>query len=92
MDSELAKTKRGSRKEIETKVNETDDNNIRNKRERLVTCVLSGNSKQYLGKDYAEQQMNEMDCNNVNILSNRYESFSSAQITKLLGKSVINLY
>ena len=33
-----------------------------------------------------------MDCNNVNTLLNRYESVLSAQMTKLLGKSVINLY
>ena len=33
-----------------------------------------------------------MDGNNINILSNRYESVLSAQMTKLLGKSVINLY
>ena len=33
-----------------------------------------------------------MDSNNVNALSNRYESVLSAQITKSLGKSVINIY
>ena len=33
-----------------------------------------------------------MDGSNINILSNRNESVSSAQITKSLGKSVINLY
>ena len=33
-----------------------------------------------------------MDCTNVNTLLNRYESFLSAQMTKSLGKSVINLY
>ena len=33
-----------------------------------------------------------MDGNNINILSNRYESVLSAQMTKSLGKSVINLY
>ena len=33
-----------------------------------------------------------MDINHINILSNRYESVLSAQITKSLGKSVINLY
>ena len=33
-----------------------------------------------------------MDSNNVNTLSNRYESVLSAQMTKSLGKSVINLY
>ena len=33
-----------------------------------------------------------MDCNNVNTLLNKYESILSAQMTKSLGKSVINLY
>ena len=46
----------------------------------------------YLGKEYAEEQINEMDCNDVNTLLNRYESVLSAQMTKSLGKSVINLY
>ena len=46
----------------------------------------------YLGKEYTEQQINEMDCTNVNKLLNRYESVLSAQMTKSLGKSIINLY
>ena len=33
-----------------------------------------------------------MDCNSVNTLINRYESVLSAQMTKSLGKSIINLY
>ena len=37
-------------------------------------------------------QINEMDGNDINILSNRYESVLSSQMTKSLGKSVINLY
>ena len=69
-----------------------EDNDIRDKRERLVACALSGNSKMYLGKEYTEQQINEMDCNSVNTLLNRYESVLSAQMTKSLGKSVRNLY
>ena len=48
--------------------------------------------KTYLGEEYTEQQINEMDCNNVNTLLNKYESVSSAQMTNSLGKSVINLY
>ena len=67
-----------------------DINDVRDKRERLVACVLSGNSKMYLGKEYTEEQINEMDCTNVNTLLNRYESVLSAQMTKSLGKSVIN--
>ena len=69
-----------------------EDNEIKDKRERLVACVLSGNSKMYLGKEYAEEQINKMDFNNVNTLLNRYESVLSAQMTKSLGKRVINLY
>ena len=91
-DSEVAKPKRGHKKKGDTKINETEDNDIRDKRERLAACALSGNSKMYLGKEYTEQQINEMDCTNVNTLLNRYESILSAQMTKSLGKSVINLY
>ena len=33
-----------------------------------------------------------MDCNDVNTLLNRYESVLSGQMTKSLGKSIVNLY
>ena len=92
VDSEVTKPKRGRKKKADTKINEVEENDIRDKRERLVACILSGNSKMYLGKEYSEQQINEMDCTNVNTLLNRYESVLSAQITKSLGKSIINLY
>ena len=86
VDSEFPKPKRGPKKKIDTKINELEDNDVRDKRERLVAFVLSGNSKMYLGKEYTEQQINEMDCTNVNMLLNRYESILSAQMTKSLGK------
>ena len=96
VDSEFPKPKRGPNnqrlKKADTKINELEDNDLRDKRERLVVCVLSGNSKMYLGKEYTEEQINKMDCNDVNTLLNRYESVLSAQMTKSLGKSVINLY
>ena len=60
-------------------MNEEEENDIIEKRDRLKTCILSGNSKQYLGKEYTEPQINEMDGNNINILSNRYESVLNAQ-------------
>ena len=50
MDSELTKPKRGRKKKTDTKMNEVEENDVREKREKLVACVLSGNSKQYLGK------------------------------------------
>ena len=92
VNSEVTKPKRGRKKKADPKMNELEDSDVRDKRERLVACVLSGNSKMYLGKEYTEQQINEMDCTNVNTLLNRYESVLSAQMTKSLGKSVINLY
>ena len=92
VDSEFPKPKRGRRKKADTKMNELEDNNVRDKRERLVTCILSGNSKMYLGKEYTEQQINEMDYHSINTLLNRYESVLSSQMTKSLGKSIINLY
>ena len=92
VDSEFPKPKRGRKKKADPKINELEDNDIRDKRERLVACVLSGNSKMYLGKEYTEEQINKMDCNDVSTLLNGYESILSAQMTKSLGKSVINLY
>ena len=88
VDSEVTKPKRGSKEKADTKINELEDNDIRDKKERLVACVLSGNSKMYLGKEYTEQQINEMDCTSVNTLLNRYKSVLSAQMTKSLGKSL----
>ena len=79
VDSEVTKPKRGRKKKADTKINELEDNDIRDKRERLVACILSGNSKMYSGKEYTEQKINEMDCTNVSTLLNRYESVLSAQ-------------
>ena len=92
VDSELPKPKRGRKKKADSKINEMEDNDIKDKRERLVACVLSGNSKMYLGKEYTEEQINKMDCNDDNTLLNRYEPVLSAQMTRSLGKSIINLY
>ena len=92
MDFEVTKLKRGCKKKTDTKTNKEEESDIRDTRERIVACVLSGNSKTYLGKEYTEQKINEMDCYNINALSNRYESVLSAQMTKSLDKSVINLY
>ena len=79
-------------KKTDTKMNEVEKDDVKDKRERLVACVLSSNSKTYLGKEYTEQQINEMDCNSINTLINRYDSVLSAQMTKSLGKNIINLY
>ena len=92
VDSEFPKAKGGRKKKADTKINELEDNDVRDKRERPVACILFGNSKMYLGKEYTEEQINEMDYNSINTLLNRYESVLSAQMTKSLGESIINLY
>ena len=92
VNSEFPKPKQGRKKKADTKINELEDNDIKDKRERLVACVLSGNSRMYLGKEYTEEQINKMDCNDVNTLLNRYKSVLSTQMTKSLCKSLINLY
>ena len=51
INSEVTKPKRGRKKKVDTKINEVEENDVRDKRERLVACALSGNSKQYSGKN-----------------------------------------
>ena len=46
VDSEVTKPKRGRKKKTDPKINEVEESEVREKRERLVACVLSGNSKQ----------------------------------------------
>ena len=54
----VIKTKRSHRKKTDTKklltINEKDTSDIIEKRDRLVGYVLSGNSRQYLGKEYTK--------------------------------------
>ena len=92
VDSEVTKTRKGCKKKTLPAINEVEESDVKDKRERLVNCVLSGNAKQYLGKEYTEQQINKMDSNHLNILLNRYEFVLSTQMTKSSGKSIINLY
>ena len=42
VNSEFPKPKRGRKKKADIKMNELEDNDVRDKRERLVACVLSG--------------------------------------------------
>ena len=62
------------------------------KREKLLECVLTGNSKLYLGKVYTEEQLAKLNEEEVEKLFNNYEAKLSGQMVKSLGKSVINMY
>ena len=62
------------------------------KRQKLLECVLTRNSKLYLGKVYTEEQLVKLSKEEVEKLFNNYEAKLSGQMVKSLGKSVINMY
>ena len=62
------------------------------KRQKLLECVLTGNSNLYLGKTYTEDQINKLSNEEVDKLFNNYEAKLSGQMVKSLGHSIINMY
>ena len=62
------------------------------KHQKLLECILTGNSKLYLGKVYTEEQLAKLSKEEVEKLFNNYEAKLSGQMVKSLGKSIINMY
>ena len=62
------------------------------KRQKFLECVLTRNSKLYLGKVYTEEQLAKLSEEEVEKLFNNYEAKLSGQMVKTLGKSIINMY
>ena len=62
------------------------------KRQKLFECVLTRNSKLYLGKVYTEEKTKELNEEEVEKLFNNFEAKLSGQMVKSLGKSIINMY
>ena len=62
------------------------------KRQNLLECVLTRNSKLYLGKVHTEEKIKELSEEEVEKLINNYEAKLSGQMVKSLGKSIINMY
>ena len=62
------------------------------KRQKLLECILTGNSKLYLGKVYTEEKIKEFSKEEMEKLFNNYEAKVSGQMVKSLGKSIINMY
>ena len=62
------------------------------KRQKLVECIFTGNSKLYLGKVYTEEQLAKLSEEEVEKLFNNYKAKLSCQLVKSLGKSIINMY
>ena len=62
------------------------------KHEKLLECILTGNSKLYLGKVYTEEKIEKLSEEEVEKLFNNYEAKLSGQMVKSLGKSIIDMY
>ena len=62
------------------------------KHQKLLECVLTVNSKLYLGKVYTEEQLKILFEEEVEKLFNYYKAKLSGQVVKSLAKSIINMY
>ena len=61
-------------------------------RQKLLECVLTGNSKLYLGKVYTEEQLIKLNEEEVEKRFNNYEAKLLGQMVKSLGHSIIDMY
>ena len=62
------------------------------KHQKLLECILTGNSKLYLSKVYTEEQLAKLNEEEVEKLFNNYEAKLLGQMVTSLGKSIINMY
>ena len=77
---------------ISTSEEEVQPRELDSKRQKLLECVLTGNSKIFLGKTYTEDQINKLNPAELDKLFNNYEAKLSGQMAESLGKSLINMY
>ena len=61
------------------------------KRQKLLECILTRNSKLYLGKVYTEEQLAKLNEEEMEKLFNNYKAKLSGQMVKSLGRSIINM-
>ena len=59
---------------------------------KLLECILTRNSKLYLGKAYTEEQLAKLREEEEEKLFKNYEAKLSGQMVKSLGCSIINIY
>ena len=62
------------------------------KHQKLHECILTRNSKLYLGKVYTEEQLAKLNEEEVEKLFNNYKAKLSGQMVKSLGHSINNMY
>ena len=58
------------------------------KRQKLIECILTRNSKQYLEKAYTEEQVNKLNAEEVDKLFSNYEAKLSGQVVKSLNNQL----
>ena len=51
------------------------------KRQKFIECVLTRNSKQYLGKAYTKERVNKLNAEEVDKLFSNYEANSFTVLT-----------
>ena len=73
-------------------ITEPTNISINYKRDKLISCIVSGNSEIYLGKKYNEEKINNLSDERVIKLYDSYEEKLSNLMSRSLGKSLINLY
>ena len=62
------------------------------KLQKLLECILTGNSKLYLSKVYTKEKIKELSEEEVEKLFDNFKAKLSGQMVKSLGKSIINMY
>ena len=62
------------------------------RRQKLLECILTRNSKLYLSNVYMGEQIKKLSAKKVDKLFSNYEAKLSGQMAKSLGKSIINMY
>ena len=62
------------------------------KHQKLLECILTRNSKLYLGKVYTEDQLAKLSEEEVEKLFNNDKAKLSGQMVHSLGCSIINMY
>ena len=57
--------------------------------QKLLECIITGNSKLYLGKFYTEDQLAKLSEEQVEKLFNNYKAKLSGQMVHSLGRLII---
>ena len=68
------------------------DDTLREKREKLLTIVVAGKSKAFLGVDIAPDQVQALSPEEINTYFFRYERVLGSKMVNSLGKTIIKMY